>query len=105
MADDATIAIELVRRWVGSTPDNDAIAERLDSGQSVERVALAILETRRADLIAGGPSFSISGHYSQGSSAEFVKSLDDSISQLKAIIGGNRSGIGMARLARSDLRR
>jgi len=94
-----------IRRWVGTSPDDTDLNARWDRLGNVEQTALEVLETRRADMVAGGRSFSVSGFYSQGSTAEAVKSLDDDIARLKAVIAGNPSGVGMARLSRSDLRR
>lgn len=98
-ADPATIAA--IRQWVGSTPDDNALSAGYDALGSAEGVALQILQTRRADLVAGGPSFSISGHYSQGSPAELLKAIDGQIDALIYALGCG-SGLETYQLARSD---
>ncbi len=88
-------AIDDVRDWVGSEPDDATVLETLDRfaaiTQPVERAALVILRRRRADLY-GDRSFAVAGDYSQtAASVENVKALTASIARLEGLVDGEAS--------------
>lgn len=81
---------DLVRRWVGSSPDDDAIDIVLarDDIDSPEAAALDILYSRRADIVGGHSSFAIDGdaRWTRDVAAA-LKALDSVIGRLEAALG------------------
>lgn len=89
---------DLVRDWVGSTPDDDTIDEVLarDDITSPALAALAILRQRRADIIGGYERFDIDGDASWTvAKAATLKALDSAIAALESDLD---LGTGLARL-------
>jgi hypothetical protein len=73
-----------MREWVGSQPDDAALATTYGSYGSRTLAALSILKARRADLLADPLSYSIRGDVTVNAQGN-LNALDGFISQLEAI--------------------
>ena len=86
--------IEAVRDWVGSTPDDPAIAAQVDrfpgDAKATDRAALAILLRRQAD--DSFDSFEVKDDVAW-SKASWSKALADRIAALRARLGGDDANV------------
>ena len=87
-----------LRRQVGSTPDDDSlqdIYDRLDASgydedeDHLDAVALEVLETRLADLLANPSVMEIEGVYSQSTAAN-IRALQEQIDDRGGGAGASR---------------
>ncbi len=74
-----------VREWVGSSPDDPEVYAALDRyDDDANRAALAILRSRRADMVTQAAKWAVSGDYSQDATAN-IKALDAHIARLERV--------------------
>lgn len=93
--------ITRVRRWTGSTPDDDTLDVALGAPDAtVESVALDILRTRYADLRDSPGRWSADGDWSQEHRADQLRALAADIARLEAITG---DGTGLPALSTASI--
>lgn len=83
MALDAA-SLRVIREWVGSQPDDDALDDAFDDAGTLNGAALSILRQRRADLLVG-KAWGVPGDYYEG--AANLSALDRQIADLEALVG------------------
>jgi hypothetical protein len=73
-----------VHSELGAEPDDTALNTAFDRLASVCAVILEVLNTRRNELVAGGPGFSISGQYAENDATSFIAALDAQMERVRA---------------------
>jgi hypothetical protein len=87
-------ALDAVREWVGSNPDDTTVNGFLARhDDNPDRAALAILRRRRADLAVAPASWRIDGDASETQGkADTLAALDDQIGRLERLCGVDTGG-------------
>lgn len=88
-------AVDAVRQWIGSEPDDFAVEQALADHGSPEATALAILRVRYADLVASPHSFSVPGEYSETNGKDQLEALRRQIATLENKLGIEPSASGV----------
>lgn len=112
LADTPTISpadLAWMREWVGSTPDDATLADRLNVYEGQRTLAaIGLLRMRRADLLSDPLSYSIRGDVTVNAQAN-LSALDAMLSTLEGIAiaegameGGTGAAIASATLERQD---
>lgn len=83
--------IDIVRDWVGSTPDDASITATLarwpDDAQAPQKAALSILRRRLADLEADPATMAVDGDVSWSTAADQRDAIRAKIRSLEGITG------------------
>lgn len=96
-----------MREWIGSTPDDATLEERLAVYDGVRSLTvLGVLRTRRADLLADPLSYSIRGDVTVNATANLA-ALESLIASLEAVAvaDGDLEASDLATLSGATLER